>query len=277
VSGTTVAPRQRDATAARLASRLRPPVSSRRRRVAYGVANVIAFFVLWEVFVRVTGVPSLLMPAFSSVVAALPEMLEEGILIPNVIISLRNYFVGMVLSIAVAVPLGFVIGGVKVLDRLLGPYVWTLYTLPRIILMPLILAWFGLGTTARILLILVSAVPAIMVFVMEGAKNTDTSLVRAARSFGASRARVFTAVALPSTVPFVATGIRMGISRGLVGLFIGELFTGADGIGFLQLEASRRSDTARVFLILFLFVAFSLGVVGLSNALERRASRWRAL
>ena len=276
-AATAVASKREERAAARLVSRLRPPNYSRKRQFVYGAVNLVAFVVLWEVFVRVSNVPSLLMPTFSAVAAELPVTLAEGVLIPNVAISLRNYLVGMAISIVIAVPLGFVIGGVKALDRLLGPYVWTLYTLPRIILMPLILVWFGLGTSARLVLIIVSAVPAIMVFVMEGAKNTDPSLVRTARSFCASRARVFVSVALPATAPFVASGIRMGVSRGLVGLFIGELFTGADGIGFLLLQASRRFNTARVFLILFLFVALSIALVGASNALERRASRWRAL
>jgi NitT/TauT family transport system permease protein len=255
---------------------LRPRRFSSRQLAVVTVVNLIVFVCAWELFVRLSDTPSLLLPTPTAVAKAYPEMMAEGILVPNLVISLQNYVVGLLISIAIAIPLGFLIGGIRVLDRLIGPYVWTLYTLPRIILMPLILVWFGLGTTSRILLIVVSAVPAIMVFVMEGAKNTDLSLVRAARSFGASRLRVFTHVALPSTAPFVASGIRMGVSRGLVGLFIGELFTAADGIGYLMQVSGRNFQTDRVFLILFIFVAFSISVVSLSNVLERRVSRWRA-
>jgi ABC-type nitrate/sulfonate/bicarbonate transport system permease component len=267
--------RQKEPDAARLMSLLSPKRFSPRQNALVMVLSLVTFFTTWELFVRLSGTPSLLLPPPSAVLRTLPEMHSEGILVPNLLISLQNYLVGLVISIIVAIPLGFLIGGVKVLDRLIGPYVWTLYTLPRIILMPLILVWFGLGTTSRILLIVVSAVPAIMVFVMEGAKNTDVSLVRAARSFGASRRQVFMHVALPSTLPFVASGVRMGVSRGLVGLFIGELFTGADGIGYLMQVSGRTFQTGRVFLILFIFVAFSIVMVGLSNVLERRASRWR--
>ena len=268
--------RHKEPDAAKLMTMLRPARFSRRQMTVVTFANLLVFIALWELFVRVADVPSLLLPAPTEVVGALPEMMSEGILLPNLWISLKNYAIGLAISIVVAIPLGFAIGGIRVLDRLIGPYVWTLYTLPRIILMPLILVWFGLGTTSRILLIVISAVPATMVFVMEGAKNTDLSLVRAARSFGASRLRIFAQVALPSTAPFVASGIRMGISRGLVGLFIGELFTGADGIGYLMLVSARTFQTDRVFLILFIFVVFSISVVGLSNILERRVSRWRS-
>ena len=158
----------------------------------------------------------------------LKEMSDEGILWGNLAISAWIYVVGMVISIAIAIPLGLLIGGVRILDRILSTYVWALYTTPRLILMPLILLWVGINDTARIVIIVLSAVPATLVVVMEGVKTVDTSLVRAAKSFGASRVRLFRSVVLPSTVPFIATGIRMGVSRGLIGLFIGEIFTGAE-------------------------------------------------
>jgi ABC-type nitrate/sulfonate/bicarbonate transport system permease component len=168
------------------------------------------------------------------------------------------------------------IGGFKLLDRIFSPYVWAVYTTPRIILMPLILLWVGINDTARILLIVVSAVPAILVVVMEGVKTVDTSLLRAARSFGADRRRLFTRVVFPSTIPFIGTAVRMGVSRGLIGLFIGELFTGADGLGYIIADASKRFVSARTYAILLIFVGFSMAMVAASQWLESKASAWRA-
>ncbi|MPZ54453.1 MAG: ABC transporter permease subunit [Acidimicrobiia bacterium] len=259
----------------RLVTSLRGPTFNRRQMVVLTLASLVGFFALWELVTRYLDVPSLILPRFSDVLAAAPQMHAEGVLVPNLLISLQNYVVGVLISLAIAVPLGLVVGGIRSLDRIVSPYVWTLYTLPRIVLMPLILIWFGLGDTARILLIVLSAAPAVLVFVMEGAKNTDMSLVQAARAFGASRRQLIMHVALPNTAPFVATGIRMGVSRGLVGLFIGELFTAADGIGYLMLVSSRRFATPRVYLILLLFVAFSVVMVAATNWLEKKASKWR--
>lgn len=272
---TAAAPAQPLTSTRRFVTSLRGPRFTRRQSVALTVVNLLAFCLLWEGVTRFSGVPSLVLPRFTAVLAAGAEMHAEGVLVPNLRISLQNYLLGVVISIALAVPFGLLIGGIRRLDDLVAPYIWTLYTLPRIVLMPLILIWFGLGDTARVLLIVLSAMPAVLVFVMEGAKNTDASLLQAARAFGANRRKLITHVALPCTVPFVATGIRMGVSRGLVGLFIGELFTAADGIGFLMLVSSRTFDTPRVYLILLLFVGFSVVMVGATNWLERRASRWR--
>jgi NitT/TauT family transport system permease protein len=182
----------------------------------------------------------------------------------------------MVISIVIAVPLGLFIGGVRIVDKIASPYIWAIYTTPRLILMPLVLLWVGINDTARIVIIVLSAVPATLVVVMEGVKTVDNSLLRAARTFGASRYRLFRSVVMPSTVPFIATGIRMGVSRGLIGLFIGELFTAANGIGYIISLSTKTFNSAQTFAMLFVFVFFCVAMVGLTQLLERKVSVWRA-
>jgi ABC-type nitrate/sulfonate/bicarbonate transport system permease component len=240
------------------------------------VLNLALAVLAWQLVATYTDIPRLFLPSASEVVAEIPQMHERGILLGNLWISLQNYLIGMVVSIVLAIPLGMAIGGFKLLDRIFSPYVWAVYTTPRIILMPLILLWVGINDTARILLIVVSAVPAILVVVMEGVKTVDTSLLRAARSFGADRWRLFTRVVFPSTIPFIGTAVRMGVSRGLIGLFIGELFTAANGLGFIIAEASKTFDSARTYAMLLIFVGFSMAMVAASQWLESKASAWRA-
>jgi ABC-type nitrate/sulfonate/bicarbonate transport system permease component len=249
---------------------------TRRQRIFVTIANLALFFITWEVAPVILGLPELFLPRLGEVVAEIPRMHEEGILIENVLTSLRVYVVGMALSVILSVPLGLLLGGVKILDRILSPYLWVIYTTPLIILMPLILLWVGINDTARVLLVFISAVPAIIVVVMEGVKTVDNSLLRAARSFGADKVRLFTHVILPSTIPFVGTGVKMGVSRGLIGLFVGELFTSADGIGYIIELAGKVFNTARVYAMLAMFVAFSVAMVGLSQYVERRLSKWRS-
>jgi len=254
----------------------RKRVYSRKQRWIVGVINVTCFFVLWQLLAVYSDIPQLFLPSVTDVFTELKQMSDEGILWSNLAISAWIYVLGMVISIAIAVPLGLLIGGVRILDRIFSTYVWALYTTPRLILMPLILLWVGINDTARIVIIVLSAVPATLVVVMEGVKTVDTSLVRAAKSFGASRVRLFRSVVLPSTVPFIATGIRMGVSRGLIGLFIGEIFTAANGIGYIITLAGKTFNSARMYGMLLIFVLFCVALVGLSQLLERKVSAWRA-
>jgi len=250
---------------------------TRKQRAIVTFVNLGLFLIVWELAPVVLGVPPLFLPRLSEVLAEVPRMSAEGILVPNVLFSLRVYLTGMALSVAIAVPLGLVLGGVKVLDRILSPYLWAIYTTPLIILMPLILLWVGINDTARVLLVFISAVPAIVVVVMEGVKTVDNSLLRAARSFGADKRRLFTHVVLPSTIPFIGTGVKMGVSRGLIGLFVGELFTSSLGIGYIIELATKVFNIPRVFALIAMFVTFSLAMVGLSQYVERRLSAWRTV
>jgi NitT/TauT family transport system permease protein len=248
---------------------------SRRFKLIVTVLNLSLFLLAWELIPTLTDLPPLFLPQLSDVLGEISEMYQEGILLDNLFISLRVYLIGMGISIGIGVPLGLLLGGFRTLDRFLTPYVWVVYTTPLIIMMPLILLWVGINNRARVLLIVVSAVPAILVIVMEGVKTVDNSLLKAAKSFGAGRSRLFTHVIFPSTVPFIATGVKMGVSRGLIGLFVGELFTAANGIGYIITLATKVFNTSRVYAMLFIFVTFSVTMVGISQYVERRLSAWR--
>ncbi|HEX4976973.1 MAG TPA: ABC transporter permease [Nocardioides sp.] len=248
---------------------------TRRQRLVIGVLNLTTFLILWQVAATVSDLPKLFLPSVTEVFAELVELEREGMLWGNLWISLTVYLVGMAISLVLAVPMGLAIGGIRILDKILSPYVWAVYTTPRIILMPLILLWVGINDAARVTIIVLSAVPATLVVVMEGVKTVDNSLLTAARSFGADRVTLFRSVVLPSTVPFIATGVRMGVSRGLIGLFIGELFTAANGIGYILTLASKTFNSAQTFGILLIFVMFCVTMVSLSQLLERKVSAWR--
>jgi ABC-type nitrate/sulfonate/bicarbonate transport system permease component len=250
-------------------------IYSRKQRWIIGVLNLATFFIVWQVAATVSDVPPLFLPSVADVVRELREMHQEGILWGNLWTSFAVYVVGMVISLAIAIPMGLTIGGIRILDKILSPYVWAVYTTPRLILMPLVLLWVGINDTARVVIIVLSAVPATLVVVMEGVKTVENSLLNAARSFSAGRIALFRTVVFPSTVPFIATGVRMGVSRGLIGLFIGELFTAATGIGYILTLATKTFNSARTFGILLIFILFCVAMVGLSQLLERRVSQWR--
>lgn len=253
----------------------RQRVFTRRQKWVITIINLAVFFAIWQLAAVYTSVPTLFLPSVTEVLSEVGRMQTEGILWGNLGISVAIYLIGLVISMVIAIPLGLLIGGLRTLDRIASPYVWAIYTTPRLILMPLILLWVGINDTARVVIIVLSAVPATLVVVMDGVKTVDNSLLRAARSFGASKPRLFRAVVLPSCVPYIATGVRMGVSRGLIGLFIGELFTGTNGIGYIIVLASKTFNSARTFAMLLMFVAFCVLMVSLSQLLERRVSAWR--
>ena len=250
-------------------------VFTRRQRIVISALNLTAFFVIWQLVATYGSVPTLYLPSVTDVWQALVELNDEGILWNNLWISLSIYLIGLAISMVIAIPLGLLIGGIPVLDKALSTYVWALYTLPRIVLMPLLLVWVGINDAARIWIIVLSAVPATLVVVMEGVKTVDNSLLVAGRSFGGSRFQLFAKVVMPATVPFIAIGVRMGVSRGLLGLFIGEIFTGVDGIGYIITLAQKTFDSATIYAMLLIFVLFCVAMVSATTWLERKVMEGR--
>ena len=252
-------------------------LSSGQKFALITLLNVAGFFLLWEIFAVVSGIPRLFLPRFSDVLLDVPKMNAEGILVGNLWVSFKNFMIGLIVGLAIGLPLAYAIGGIKIVDRLLSPYLWALYSTPRIILVPIIFLWFGITNDARLVIIIISVVPSFVVVVMEGVKTTDASLLRAARSFGASRWQLFRQVIVPSTIPFIGTGVRMGMLRGLIGLYVGELFITASGLGAIISYASTRFNTARVFAALLIFVLFAVASLGVTRYLEARLTLWREL
>ena len=251
-------------------------VGERVRAVLIMLVNLTCFAFLWELFARYSGVPPVFLPRFSAILQELSRMTAEGILLPNLWSSVRVFGIGLAIGLVVGLPLAYAVGEIRFLDRVLSPYLWGLFSTPRIILLPLIMLWAGINDTARIVLIVISVVPSLAVVVMEGVKTVDPSLLRAARVFGASKLQLLRHVVIPSTIPVVGTGVRMGMLRGLIALYVGELFVTSHGIGALMAFAAARFRTARVFAVLLVFIVFSVAVLAASRFVEARMSKWRA-
>ncbi len=248
---------------------------TRPQRIAIGTVSVLSFFSIWEAATRFTDVNPIFLPTLSSIRDAIMNSYTSGALMPNVYSSVTLFVACMALSLAIAVPLGIFVGAIEPVNRTFGTWFWSIYTAPRIVFIPLILIWFGYSTTAKVVIIVLSAVPPAVVMIMEGVKTVEGSMLRAARSFGASRFDQLRKVVLPGTLPYVGTGIRMGVARGLVGLFGAELFTGRDGLGFLLADAGKRYNIPLVFGTLAMYLVMCMVMVSASATAEKRLSRWR--
>jgi ABC-type nitrate/sulfonate/bicarbonate transport system permease component len=250
-------------------------LSRRQRFTLITIVNVACFFALWELITRYSGIPSIFLPKLSSILADIPKMNAEGILLPNLWVSFQNFVIGMVIGTLIGIPLGFATGAVKVLDRTISPFLWAFYSMPRIILVPLIFLWVGINNNARLAIVIISVIPQVAVVVMDGVKTTSNTLMQVGKSFGGARWKLLTQVMLPSSIPFIGTGIRLGMLRGLIGLFVGEMFITSNGIGSIIGYARAKFDMDRVFATLLIFVVFSVLCLALTRIWEAKSSQWR--
>ena len=190
-------------------------------------------------------------------------------------VSGREFILGYAAAVAVAIPLGLAVGLSRRLQYMLGPFVDTLNAVPRVTLLPLIVIWFGIGIWSKVMVVFLGAVIPILINTQAGVKTSEARFIRVARSFSASKLKVFSSIILPGTVPFIFTGLKYGAGRALLGVVVGELYASTAGLGHMIAEAGNTFQTDVVFFGVLIFMATGLVVVAFLDVFERRFERWR--
>lgn len=188
--------------------------------------------------------------------------------------ALIHMVIGFLLSIAVAIPLGLLIGRSKVLTDLIEPTLTAIFAIPIVAFVPFVIIWFGLRIEARIALVFIMCVLDMYFIVAAGARDIDRKLVDAARSFGASSALIFRAVVLPASMPFVFTALRIGVVRAINAMITAELFFAAVNLGEYMKDASNNFDSAGVIAILVILSVAGLGLQEVVRRSEAKLLPW---
>jgi NitT/TauT family transport system permease protein len=155
------------------------------------------------------------------------------------------------------------------------PWLNLFNSLPRIALIPLLVLWVGLGIESKIAVVFLGAFFSIIIPTVQGVRTVDRRLLDVATSFGASQRLLFTSVVGPATVPFITTGMRLGIGRALIGVIVGEIYAQTTGLGVMIVRANENIQPERMFFGILIFT-FS-GIIGVAalRRVEKYFDRWR--
>ncbi len=265
------------------AARLAPPVRAvgkpgrfaRYEPTIIGTVVVVAFLALWQGVAAARVVPELFLPGPTDIWEAFRGYVREGSIWIDLQYSGQELLYGYTLAIAVGLPLGMLMGWYRRINYALDPFVSFFYSMPRIALAPLLIIWFGLGIKSKIAIVFLGAFFPIVINTMAGVRNLDSSLLKAARSFTASDAQIFRTIALPGSVPFILTGLRLGVGHAVIGVVVGEFIAAQHGVGAMMATASATFQTPKAFVGLIIFSTTGFGLTYLLKALENRFQAWR--
>jgi ABC-type nitrate/sulfonate/bicarbonate transport system permease component len=241
-----------------------------------GTLSVGIFLIIWELTGNVfQWINPMFMSAPSLIFKAAVEMFRSGEIYHDLYVSGIEFLGGYFLAAAVAIPFGILVGWYKRMSYVFDPFINAMNATPRVALLPLVIIWLGIGILSKVGIIFLGAVFSILINTRDGVKTTPLNLLNAARSFGASEWMVFKTVVVPSTVPFILTGLRLAVGRALVGVLVGELYAATAGIGFMITVAGATFQTDKVFVGVGIFALSGMIGMELLTKIERRFDRWR--
>jgi NitT/TauT family transport system permease protein len=254
--------------------RWRGPAALLGSAVQRGIA-IVALLAVWETFPRLGLVDATFLPPLSQVLKAWWALAASGQLAQHVEASLVRSLSGFVLAIAVAVPLGLLIGWYRPVATLLTPVLELFRNTAALALLPVFVLILGLGETSKIAIILYGCAWPILLNTVSGVRTVDPLLVKSARSLGLSPLRLFGKVILPAAVPTIFTGIRLAGAYSILILIAAELVGAKAGLGYLITYAQFNFDVPDMYAGIITISAIGLVINQLLVALERRFSTWR--
>jgi ABC-type nitrate/sulfonate/bicarbonate transport system permease component len=213
-------------------------------------------------------------PPPSDILDSFSRLAQRDLLFKDAFFSLSNFVVGYLAAVVVGVLIGLALGMLRTFRTMAGPLVWITYATPRAAIAPLIVMWLGFGAESKVAIIFLFSVYPILINVWVGARSVDQTLIRAGNIFGARHFDIYTKIVLPSIVPFLMVGLRLGLSRGLVGVVIAEFVGSSAGIGYRIGILSSQQDMAGALALTILLVVVAVVASKILDLVRRRVAPW---
>jgi NitT/TauT family transport system permease protein len=249
--------------------------AERRRRAALQnfvirMVSLAIFLSLWQV--AAMNVDPVLFTTPWKVAVAAVDMIANGELWAALWPSLLVLLMGLSLAIAFGTLLGLMLARFRILDIGLTVYITFLYSIPSVALVPLIVLWAGYETTAKVIILFLFGFFPMVINTYQGVKAVDPKLLEVGRAFRCSERQLWTNIVLPGALPFIVTGIRLAVGRGMIGMVLADLYTAISGIGYLIVRTASTFQVDRMFVPIV-----TLGLLGVTlTALLRLAEQWVA-
>ena len=228
---------------------------------------------IWEVYVYIKDIPSFILPPPTKIFVTLSQ--EHDQLLKHSWVTLQEMLLGFTLAVSMGVPLAVLMFEFPILEKAFYPYVIGSQTVPVFAIAPLLVVWFGFGITSKVMMAAIIVFFAIVLTTLDGLKSTDPDTVNLFRILRASRWQILWKVRMPTALPFIFSGAKIGISISTIGAVIGEWVGASAGLGYLMLYANAQLKVDLVFAAIFCLTFLGLGLFSIMSLLEYLAMPWR--
>jgi NitT/TauT family transport system permease protein len=238
-------------------------------------ASMVAVLLAWEAFVRLDRISPLYLPGPVAILRSLIEQFRNGGLATDCAITLYRIFAGFAVALVLGVLLGVWMGTSRLVAGIADLFIAALYPLPKITLIPLLMIWFGTGGGFMLTISAMGAFFPVVINTLLGVRQCDPGLVLAARDLGASPRQVVARVLIPSAVPAIAAGARLGLGVSIILVVAAEMVVARAGLGARLFLAGQVLDTEQVFAVLVVLAAIGIVIGKGQDWLDARLARAR--
>ncbi|MEU4040112.1 ABC transporter permease [Streptomyces collinus] len=259
-------------------ARRRTPLTTLRERLRWplGIYTVpVVILLAWEVLARAHVLPATSAPAPTSIVTSAIDLWHQGVLGPDLAISLQRAGTGLALGLSVGIAAGVLGGLLRSGEYLFNGIVQVFNTIPLLAVLPLMIVWFGIDELTKVLLISFGAGVPMYLNLFAAIRAVDQRLIEMARTTGAGRLRLVTRVLVPGALPGFLVGLRFSLAYSVLGLVAAETVNADQGLGFLITQGQTYLQTNQVFVGLVIYSLLGLLADQFVRALERLLLRWR--
>ena len=243
-----------------------------------GTGTIVLLLLVWQFlpdFVPMKAGTKLFFTVPSHIADTLWTMFATGSIWKPLGVSASAFAIGLLLAIVAGLPLGVLLGRSATLNAMIDPFITAFNATPRLVFLPLLMLWFGIGIWSKVAVVFLGALFPLLINTYEGVRNADRLLINVVRSFGAGEWDIARLVVVPNSLPFIIVGLRLAIGRAVLGVVVAEFFGSQDGLGVVMVRAASQFKVDIVFAGLIVFAALSLIMTGLVKVLEDRLTRWR--
>lgn len=250
-------------------------MSGRKHRPWVSGVAVALFLAAWELAARARIIDPVLISAPSRIARSAAHLAATGALTGDIRFTMESFGISLAIALFGGVLLGIAMGASGLAHDVFNPFVAGASSLPKIVLMPIVVLWLGVGLAANAFLgALMGSFP-ILTSVRAGVRSLDRDLVLLGRAYGANRWMLLRAIVLPAVAPFVLSGLRVAVSYAMVGVLLGEFFASSHGLGYRMVVFTANFRVDEFYVCVLVVLAITAGCTALVHALERRFEGWR--
>jgi sulfonate transport system permease protein len=261
-------------------ARTRQVSAVRRRRrqllnLGIRIVSLAVVLTIWQVFGGM--IDPVLFTTPIAIFHAAVTMIGSGELWTYLWPSLVVLAIGLTLAAIFGIAIGLMLARFWVLDVALGVYITFLYSIPSVALVPLIVLWAGFETTAKIVILFLFAFFPMAINTYQGVRNVDPKLLEVGRAFRCSEGQLWANIVLPAALPFIVTGLRLAVGRGLIGMVLADLYTAISGIGYLIVRTAATYQVNKMFVPIVTLGLLGVTLTALLRVLERAVAPWTSV